>query len=119
MNENSFILKSINDQLGEFNREISKLQSRLVNIEACISNISETQATLINRMAAKPELVAPAETDVVAVFKTVKEKLEKLDRLVSKVEDLAHDVEILKIGDRKSTRLNSSHITRSRMPSSA
>ena len=29
--------------------------------------------------------------------KTVEEKLEKLDRLVSKVEDLAHDVEILKI----------------------
>ena len=33
--------------------------------------MSQTQATLINRMAAKPELVAPAETDDVAVFKTV------------------------------------------------
>ena len=32
-----------------------------------------------------------------AFNKTVEEKLEKLDRLVSKVEDLAHDVEILKI----------------------
>ena len=71
MNENSFILKSINDHLGELNREISKLQSRLVNTEACISNMSQTQATLINRMAAKPELVAPAETDALAIFKTV------------------------------------------------
>ena len=32
-----------------------------------------------------------------AFNKIVEEKLEKLDRLVSKVEDLAHDVEILKI----------------------
>ena len=48
MNENSFILKNINDQLGELNKEISKLQTRLVNTEACISNISQIQATLIN-----------------------------------------------------------------------
>ena len=71
MNENSFILKSINDQLGELSKEISKLQSRLINTEACISNMSQTQATLIDRMAAKPELVAPAETDSFAVFKTL------------------------------------------------
>ena len=32
-----------------------------------------------------------------AFNKTVEEKLEKLDSLVSKVENLAHDVEILKI----------------------
>ena len=32
-----------------------------------------------------------------AFNKSIEEKLEKLDRLVSKVEDLAHDVEILKI----------------------
>ena len=92
--------------------------------------MSQTQATLINRMAAKPELVAPAETDAFAVFKTantpvpsinidgdyktfnryecstdpkivndkthilLKKDHEKLDRLVCKVEDLAHDVEI-------------------------
>ena len=42
MNENSFILKSINDQLGVLNKEIAKLQSRLVNTEACISNMSQT-----------------------------------------------------------------------------
>ena len=135
MNENSFLLKNINDQLGELNEGISKLQTRLVNTEACISNISQTQATLINRMAAKPELVAPTETDAFAVLKTADTpvasinidgdykalnryecptdpkivdkfpsfsqkdhgKLEKLDSLVSKVDVLAHDVEILKI----------------------
>ena len=69
MNENSVILKNINDQLGELNKEISKLQTRHFNTEACISNISQTQATLINRMAAKPELVAPTETDAFAVLK--------------------------------------------------
>ena len=42
--------------------------------------------------------------------KIVDERLAKLDNLVLKVDSLA---------DRKSTRLNSSHITRSRMPSSA
>ena len=31
MNENSFVLKNINDQLGELNNEISKLQTSLVN----------------------------------------------------------------------------------------
>ena len=71
MNENSFILKSINNQLGELNREISNIQTRLVNTEACISNMSQTQATLINQMAAKPELNTPAETDTFATLKTV------------------------------------------------
>ena len=71
MNENSFILKSINNQLGELNREISNLQTRLVNTEACISNMSQTQATLINRMAAKPELDTHVEPNTFATLKTV------------------------------------------------
>ena len=65
------IKSSLNNQLGELNREISSLQTRLVNTEACISNMSQTQATLINRMAAKPELNTPAETDTFVTLKTL------------------------------------------------
>ena len=66
MNDNFFILKSINNQLGELNRVITNIQKRLANTEACISNMSQTQATLVNRITTKPELVTPAESNASA-----------------------------------------------------
>src|ERR1043166_479972 len=42
----------------------------------------------------------------------------QIDAAVVRVHDLSHDAEA-EPGDRKSTRLNSSHVSESRMPSSA
>src|ERR1041385_517782 len=44
------------------NSEISNLQTRLTAIETIVSNMSHTQSTLINQMAAKPEVI-PMEDD--------------------------------------------------------
>jgi len=57
MNEQSAMLKNIGHQLENLNREISGLQIKISNAETCISSMSEAQASLINRMAAKPETI--------------------------------------------------------------
>ena len=44
------------------NSEISNLQTRLTTTKTYVSNMSHTQATLINQMAAKPEVI-PMEED--------------------------------------------------------
>src|SRR3954469_20372382 len=54
MGEQTAILKSISQQLGNLNSEISSLQVRIASAETCISTLSEAQTSLINRMAAKP-----------------------------------------------------------------
>ena len=47
------------------------------------------------------------------------EKLKALDAALVKIEKDYGKGSVMKLGDRKSTRLNSSHIEESRMPSSA
>ena len=55
MDEQSAMLKNIRHQLKNLNREISGLQTKISTAETCISSMSKAQASLINKMAAKPE----------------------------------------------------------------
>src|SRR4051812_47125912 len=60
--EHTAILQNISEQLDSLNSEISNLQARLTTTETHVSNMSHTQSTLINQMAAKPEVI-PMEED--------------------------------------------------------
>src|SRR3954463_13775289 len=62
LDEHSSILQNISKQLESLNGDISSLQIRLTAIETHVSNMSHTQSTLINQMAAKPEVI-PKEED--------------------------------------------------------
>src|SRR3954470_18593725 len=64
LDEHSSILQNISKQLESLNNEISSLQTRLTTTETYVSNMSHTQATLINHMAAKPELIPKEEERV-------------------------------------------------------
>src|SRR3954469_24520817 len=57
LDEHSPILQNISKQLESLNSDISSLQTRLTVIETYVSNMSHTQATLINQMEAKPEVI--------------------------------------------------------------
>src|SRR3954468_12121281 len=61
LDEHSSILQNISRQLESLNSDISSLQTRLTTIETHVSNMSHTQATLINQMAAKPEVISKEE----------------------------------------------------------
>src|SRR4051812_44420039 len=56
--------KNFGKQLESLNSEISNLQTRLTSTETQVSNMSHTQATLINQMAAKPKVVSSLEERV-------------------------------------------------------
>src|SRR3954463_10468882 len=62
LGEHTSILQNSSKQLESLNSEISNLQTRLTAIETYVSNMSHTQSTLINQMAAKPEVI-PMEED--------------------------------------------------------
>src|SRR4051812_11082502 len=62
LDEHSSILQSISKQLESLNGDISSLQTRLTTVETYVSNMSHTQSTLINQMAAKPKVI-PKEED--------------------------------------------------------
>src|ERR1041384_1539685 len=57
----SSILQNISKQLESLNSDISSLQTRLTATETYVSNMSHTQATLINQMEAKPEVIPKEE----------------------------------------------------------
>src|ERR1043165_4320201 len=61
LDEHSSILQNISKQLESLNSDISSLQTRLTGIETHVSNMSHTQSTLINQMAAKPEVIPKEE----------------------------------------------------------
>src|SRR4051812_15083663 len=61
LDEHSSILQNISRQLESLNSDISSLQTRLTTIETHVSSMSHTQATLINQMAAKPEVISKKE----------------------------------------------------------
>src|SRR3954465_378967 len=61
LDEHSSILQNISKQLESLNSDISSLQTRLTPIETYVSNMSHTQPTLINQMAAKPEVISKEE----------------------------------------------------------
>src|SRR4051812_1620488 len=60
--EHTAILQNISEHLDSLNSEISNLQARLTATETHVSNMSHTQSTLINQMAAKQEVI-PMEED--------------------------------------------------------
>ena len=51
--------------------EISTLQIRIETTETYISNMSNTQASLIHQMAAKPEVASPSENNPAETLKTM------------------------------------------------
>src|SRR3954466_6662014 len=61
LDEHSSILENISKQLESLNSDISSLQTRLTTTETYVSNMSHTQSTLINQMAAKPEVIPKEE----------------------------------------------------------
>src|ERR1041384_6559027 len=61
LDEHSSILQNISKQLESLNSGISSLQTRITAIETYVSNTSHTQSTLINQMAAKPEVIPKEE----------------------------------------------------------
>src|SRR4051812_23008978 len=64
LNEHSSILQNISKQLESLNSDISNLQARLTATETYVSNMSHTQATLINQMSAKPKVISKEEERV-------------------------------------------------------
>src|SRR3954466_10453381 len=63
LDEHSSILQNISKQLESLNSDISSLQTRLTTTETYVSNMSHTQVTLINQMAAKPEVIPKEEEE--------------------------------------------------------
>src|ERR1043165_1909373 len=61
LDEHSSILQNISKELESLNSDISSLQTRLTAIETFVSNMSHTQSTLINQMAAKLEVIPKEE----------------------------------------------------------
>src|SRR4051812_16632603 len=61
LDEHSSILQNISKQLESLNSDISSLQTRLTTTETYVSNKYHTQSTLINQMAAKPEVIPKEE----------------------------------------------------------
>src|ERR1044071_1652771 len=64
LDEHSSILQNISKQLESLNSDISSLQTRLTTTKTYVSNMSHTQSTLINHMAAKPEVIPKEEERV-------------------------------------------------------
>ena len=71
LGEHSAILRNINEQLAGLTNEISNLQRRLDTTETYISNMSNTQASLIHQMAAKPEVATTPENKSAETLKTM------------------------------------------------
>ena len=71
LGEHSAILRNINEQLAGLTNEISNLQRRLDTTETYISNMSNTQASLIHQMVAKPEVATPPENKPAETFKAM------------------------------------------------
>ena len=69
LGEHSAILENINEQLAGLTNEISNLQRRLDTTETYISNMSNTQASLIHQMAAKPEVATTPENNLLKPLK--------------------------------------------------
>ena len=71
IDEHSFLLKNISQKLEGLNKEIYNLQVRISNTKTCISNMSEAQSSLINKMAAKPESTEIVKNSKVANVCTI------------------------------------------------
>ena len=67
MEEQSIMLRNISHQIENLNTEISSLQTRISNTETYVSNLSDSQTSLINKMAAKPETIKESSSAIAVV----------------------------------------------------
>ena len=70
LDEHSDILQNISKQLERLNSDISSHQTRLTTTKTYVSNMSHTQSTLINQMAAKPEVIPRKKRELRAFLPT-------------------------------------------------
>ena len=82
MDEQSAMLKNISHQIENLNREISGLQVKISHAETCMSTMSETQSSLINKMAAKPETV---ESNTFAAANAIQVKIDNNVRMLAEL----------------------------------
>ena len=81
LDEHFSILQNISKQLESLNSDISSLQTRLTAIETYVSNMYHTQSTLINQMAANPEVIPKEEERIKSLLPTTQYLLSKLLRM--------------------------------------
>ena len=67
MEEQSSMLRNISNQIETLNDEISSLQNRISKTETYVSNLSDSQTSLINKMAAKPETIKENSSAIASV----------------------------------------------------
>ena len=82
MNEQSALLKNIGHQLENLNKEIFGLQTKISNAEDRISSMSESQASLINKMAAKPEVI---EHNIFATANAIQVRIDDNVRMLAEL----------------------------------
>jgi hypothetical protein len=117
MNEQSAMLKNIGNQLENLNMEISGLQTKLTNAENRISYMSESQASLINKMAAKPE---DHDNKIFATANAIQVRINENIRLMAELharwereEKLAKENNIAKVWTITTTsNVNASHVAK-------
>ena len=99
-------------------------QYRHVNNVAAVRLAEEARIRLLG-LPEKPEHFPPGDPPVLALLgtgtftMTVSQRFEYTTEMPYAGQDVVAEVWLSKIGDRKSTRLNSNHSAKSRMPSSA
>ena len=67
MEEQSSMLRNLSNQIDTLNNEISSLQTRISKTETYVSNLSDSQTSLINKMAAKPETINENSSAIASV----------------------------------------------------
>ena len=82
MNEQTAMLKNIVHQLENLNGEISGLQIKISIAENRISSMSKAQASLINKMAAKPETL---DNNTFATANAIQVKIDKNLRMLAEL----------------------------------
>ena len=122
------------DELRSAGRRLSEIQSELDEItqvkRAVYASFAETQGEIedarlrVSRALERNDAGLPrGDPDRPAIPSQMRDHLwlrqEALRSLLNRARALEADLELLGEQDRKSTRLNSSHIQKSRMPSSA
>mgnify|MGYP003349846705 CR=1 FL=1 len=98
--------RSLNDLRKEVNELSSRIESKL---QALTQSVDSKVQPLSTRLDGKADTRA-----LLKLSEDIEKLRQDLANLRGQIEVLSND-----IGDRKSTRLNSSHVSESRMPSSA
>ena len=91
---------------------VSSINSRL---DMAIEKLADVSSSIKSMLAVHEEKIAQQERTDEIIFEKIKDRAEEIDAAYRDWETTYRDWET----DRKSTRLNSSHLKLSRMPSSA